>query len=99
MLSRRLNSSDFCNNGVYSAALSYWLQYERSDLPLAITEMSFASYNTPVAKDGTLPFKIFGRKLNFKRIKEKGIPWLIFCGKAKEKNQGHQDGIGAWAIH
>ncbi len=67
-----------------AAALNYWLQYERSDLPLAITEMSFAAYNTPVAKDGTLPVKIFGRKLNFKRIQEKGIPWLICYGQADD---------------
>jgi hypothetical protein len=67
-----------------AAALNYWLQYERSDLPLAITEMSFAAYNTPVAKDGTLPVKIFGRKLNFKRLQEKGIPWLICYGQADD---------------
>jgi hypothetical protein len=67
-----------------AAALNYWLQYERSDLPLAITEMSFAAYNTPVAKDGTLPVKLFGRKLNFKRIQEKGIPWLICYGQADD---------------
>jgi hypothetical protein len=67
-----------------AAALNYWLQYERSDLPLAITEMSFAAYNTPVTEDGTLPVKIFGRKLNFKRIQEKGIPWLICYGQADD---------------
>jgi hypothetical protein len=67
-----------------AAALNYWLQYERSDLPLAITEMSFAAYNTPVAEDGTLPVRIFGRKLNFKRIQERGIPWLICYGQADD---------------
>jgi hypothetical protein len=67
-----------------AAALNYWLQYERSDLPLAITEMSFAAYNKPVTKDGTLPVKIFGRKLNFKRLQEKGIPWLICYGQADD---------------
>jgi hypothetical protein len=67
-----------------AAALNYWLQYERSDLPLAITEMSFASYNTPVTADGTLPVEIFGRKLNFKRLREKGIPWLICYGIADD---------------
>ena len=67
-----------------AAALNYWLKYERSDLPLAITEMSFSAYNTPVAKDGTLPVKIFGRKLNFKRLQEKGIPWLICYGQADD---------------
>jgi hypothetical protein len=67
-----------------AAALNYWLQYERSDLPLAITKMSFAAYNTPVTEDGTLPVKIFGRKLNFKRLQEKGIPWLICYGQADD---------------
>jgi hypothetical protein len=64
-----------------AAALNYWLKYERSDLPLAITKMSFDSYNTPVTEDGTLPIKLFGRKLNFKRISEMGIPWLICYGE------------------
>lgn len=67
-----------------AAALNYWLKYERSDLPLAITEMSFASYNTPITKDGTLPIKLFGRKLNFKRLEEKGIPWLICYGQGDD---------------
>jgi hypothetical protein len=64
-----------------AAALNYWLNHERYDLPIEITKMSFASYNTPVAKDGTLPVKLFGRTLNFKRIKEQGIPWLICYGE------------------
>ena len=64
-----------------AAALNYWLQNERSDLPLAITQMSYASYTIPITQDGTLPVKLFGRKLNFKRLKEKGIPWLICYGE------------------
>ncbi|MFZ2630914.1 MAG: metal transporter [Desulfosalsimonadaceae bacterium] len=64
-----------------AAALNYWLKYERSDLPLSITKMSFASYNIPVTDDGTLPVKMFGRKLNFKGIAEKKIPWLICYGE------------------
>ncbi len=64
-----------------AAALNYWLQNERSDLPLAITEMSFASYNTPITPDGTLPIRLFGRSLNFKRMPEKGIKWLICYGE------------------
>ena len=42
--------------------------------------MSFVSYNTPITKDGTLPVKLFGRKLNLHRLKEKQIPWLICYG-------------------
>jgi hypothetical protein len=63
-----------------SAALNYWLSNERFDLPLAITRTSFASYNTPITADGTLPVQLFGRKLNLKRIVEKRIPWLICYG-------------------
>ena len=64
-----------------AAAINYWLEFERNDLPLAITEMSFASYNIPVDADGNIPLKMFGNKLNFKRIKEKKIPWLICYGE------------------
>lgn len=64
-----------------AAALNYWLHKERSDLPLAISKMSFDSYNTPVTEDGILPVKLFGKKLNFKRINEKNIPWLICYGE------------------
>lgn len=60
-----------------AAALNYWLIYERNDLPPAITKMSFDSYTIPVSADGTLPVKLFGRELNFKRIGEKGIRWLL----------------------
>jgi len=63
-----------------AAALNYWLLNERNDLPLAITRISFASYNTPIAPDGTLPVHLFGKKLNLKRLKEKRIPWLICYG-------------------
>ena len=62
-------------------AINYWLTYERNDLPMAITEMSFKSYNIPITSDGTLPVKLFDRELNFKRLKEKGIRWLICYGE------------------
>jgi hypothetical protein len=63
-----------------AAALNYWLGAERFDLPLEITRISFASYTIPITADGTLPIQLFGRKLNLKRITEKGIPWLICYG-------------------
>jgi len=63
-----------------AAALNYWLQNERHDLPMEITRISFASYNTPITSDGTLPVRLFGKKLNVKRLKEKNIPWLICYG-------------------
>ena len=64
-----------------AAAINYWLNNERNDLPLAITQMSFDSYNIPITEDGTLPVKLFGRKLNLKRLKQKKIPWLICYGE------------------
>jgi poly(3-hydroxyalkanoate) synthetase len=67
-----------------AAAINYWLLYDVTDLPVEITQLSFASYNIPVTKDGTLPVKLFDRELNFTRIKEKQIPWLICCGEADD---------------
>ncbi len=67
--------------GKTAAALNYWLNFERYDLPLGITEMSFASYNTPISADGTLPVKLFGRTLNLKRLAARKIPWLICYGE------------------
>ncbi|MBT8360379.1 MAG: metal transporter, partial [Deltaproteobacteria bacterium] len=63
-----------------AAALNYWLQKERYDLPLEITRMSFASYNVPITDDGTLPVRLFDKDLNLKRLKEKNIKWLICYG-------------------
>jgi hypothetical protein len=63
-----------------AAALNHWLLYERNDLPMEITRMSFAAYNHGITADGTLPVKLFGRKLNFKRLAEKKIKWLICYG-------------------
>jgi hypothetical protein len=67
-----------------AAAVNHWLVYDRSDLPLAITQLSFDSYTKPVDKDGTLPVKLFGRSLNFKSMKDKGIKWLICIGEKDE---------------
>jgi hypothetical protein len=64
-----------------AAALNYWLQNERTDIPLSITEMSFASYNIPITANGTLPVKIFNRELNFRDIQKKKIPWLLCYGE------------------
>lgn len=66
------------------AALNYWLQNERSDIPMSVTEMSFSSYNIPITEDGTLPITIFGRKLNFHGMKEKNIRWLLCYGETDD---------------
>ncbi len=60
-----------------AAAINHWLIYDRNDLPEAITKMSFYSYTVPVDRQGNLPFKLFERALNFKRLQEKKIPFLI----------------------
>jgi len=60
-----------------AAALNHWLLYDRCDLPLAITQLSYDSYTVPVTEDGTLPVNLFGRKINFKRLKDQRIKWLI----------------------
>jgi hypothetical protein len=60
-----------------AAALNHWLIYDRKDIPEAITKMSFDSYTIPITEDGTMPVKLFGKKLNLKRINEKGIQFLI----------------------
>lgn len=81
MMMLRPRNNNEVKIGKTAAALNYWLGYERNDLPLAITDMSFKSYNIPVTKDGVLPVKLFDRKLNFKRITEKGFKWLICYGE------------------
>ncbi len=64
-----------------AAALNYWITCQRHDLPMEITRLSFLSYNHPISKDGTLPFKAFDRPLNIKRLQEKGIRMLICYGE------------------
>jgi len=60
-----------------AAALNHWLIFDRNDLPVAISQMSFDSFTIPVTKDGTFPVKLFGKELNIKAIKEKKIKWLL----------------------
>jgi hypothetical protein len=67
-----------------AAAINHWLIYDRNDLPEAITRMSFASYTEPVRADGTLPFKLFGRSLNFSRLRKMQLPFLICYGAADD---------------
>ncbi len=69
--------------GKTAAAINHWLIYDRNDLPVDITQMSFDSYTIPISSEGDLPFKLFGKKLNFKYIQEKGIKFQI-CYAAKD---------------
>jgi hypothetical protein len=63
--------------GKTGAAMNHWLLYDRSDLPEGITKLSFDSYTIPITADGTLPVTLFGKTLNLKGIREKGIRWLL----------------------
>ncbi len=67
-----------------AAAINYWLLYDRTDLPVNITKLSFDSYTTPISKDGTLPVTLFNKKLNIKRLQEKGIKYLICYAERDE---------------
>lgn len=69
--------------GKTAAAINYWLIYDRTDLPIDITQMSFDSYTRPISSRGDLPFKLFDRWLNFDYIREKGIKFQI-CYAAKD---------------
>ena len=60
-----------------AAAINYWLLYDQTDLPVEVCKLSYDSYTIPIAKDGTLPVTLFGRPLNFRRIQEQGLKWLI----------------------
>ena len=80
-------SKGYCSPAKISktaAAINYWLIYDRHDLPEAITKMSFDSYTVPVDPQGNLPIKLFDRKLNFKRLQEKNIQFLICYGEADD---------------
>ena len=70
--------------GKTAAAINNWLIYDRNDLPEDITKMSFDSYTQPVTKDGYLPIKLFGRQLNFNRLNENKLPFLICYGKGDD---------------
>ncbi len=67
--------------GKTAAAINHWLVYDRTDLPIAITELSRLSYTVPISANGDLPFKLFGRRLNLKYLREKGIKLMICYGK------------------
>jgi hypothetical protein len=67
--------------GKTAAGINHWLIYDRTDLPVKITELSRLSYTIPISPEGDLPFTLFGRRLNLRHIAEKGIRWLICYGK------------------
>lgn len=76
MTLKETDNRDFTISSI-AAAMNHWLVYDRNDLPESITQLSFESYTVPVTEDGTLPVMMFGKRLNFKDIQNKGIRWLI----------------------
>lgn len=70
--------------GKVAAAISHWLTYDITDIPVSITRLSFDSFTKPVSEDGTLPVRLFNQPLNFKRIAEKGVKWLICIAEGDE---------------
>ena len=72
--------------GKTAAAINHWLIYDRSDLPEAITKMSFDSYTIPITTGGILPVNLFGRQISFKHIRERTrkLPFLICYGQSDD---------------
>ncbi len=66
--------------GKTAAAINHWLVYDRTDLPISITNLSRLSYSVPISGDGELPIRLFGRRLNLKRLEERKIKLLICYG-------------------
>lgn len=81
-------SKDTFRFNTTALALNYWLKNDRTDIPMGITKMSFASFNIPITDDGVLPVQLFGKKLELKRIKEKKLPWLICYGEKDDLVEG-----------
>ena len=67
--------------GKTAAAINHWLVYDRTDLPVSITNLSRLWYTIPISPEGDLPFELFGRRLNLNYINEKGIKFLICYGR------------------
>ena len=63
------------NPGKTPAALFRWLLKERVHLPLAISQMSSATFQKPIADDGSLPVTLFDKPLNVKDLATLGIKW------------------------
>ena len=63
------------NPGKTPAALFRWLLKERVHLPLEIAKMSSATFQQPIADDGTLPVQLYGKPLNLKGLIDLKVHW------------------------
>ncbi len=70
-----LHKATELNPGKTPAALFRWLLKERVHLPLAIANMSSATFREPIAGDGTLPVELYGKALNVKDLVKLNVPW------------------------
>jgi poly(3-hydroxyalkanoate) synthetase len=62
------------------AAIMRWLIYDRTDMPIDITELSMKSFSVPITARGEFPVKLFGRTVTFDYMREKEIPFQICYG-------------------
>lgn len=63
------------NPGKTPAALFRWLLNERAHLPIGIANMSSHTFQEPIAEDGTLPIKLFGKSLRVQDLAKLGVKW------------------------
>jgi poly(3-hydroxyalkanoate) synthetase len=55
------------------AGMQHWLIHERVPMSVNMLRRVYEAYINPIAEDGTFPATAFGKKLNLKRLDEKGI--------------------------
>jgi len=63
------------NPGKTPAALFRWLLKERVHLPMGIASMSTHTFHEPIAEDGMLPVKLFGKSLHLQDLAKLGVKW------------------------
>lgn len=71
----RLQESTDLHPGKTVAALFRWLRKERVHLPVAIAEMSSATFEQPLAADGTLPVRLFDKPLHIGDLAGLKVHW------------------------
>ena len=71
----RLQEKTGLRPGKTVAALFRWLRKERVHLPVAIAKMSSITFEQPVAANGTLPVRLFGRPLRIGDLAALNVRW------------------------
>ena len=70
-----LHKATEMNPGKTVAALFRWLLKERVHLPLEVAKMSSCTFQEPIAENGDLPVKLFGKTLNVGDLAKLNVPW------------------------